>query len=329
MNILKWFAPHRAQANCDHRYCYRDIHCTKCGKAYEGSGEPEYTPHIIRNDKPVPAHDENGVLVPDDLEAFIMRNFVNADAPIRCPYCGGDKFIEGPSGGMSINILCANKECRHWFNYHGGIMSMDDLKRVEPTEAEKEAEKRDHEQKKREDQAERFNSGMERYRQGSSAISMLVNPNYARGADAENVERLLGFIDAMCDDIRTLKEWREEIERLRSYPIKQRSVREPVHPAYGPGSITDAASYAPEAFAEAAPEVTSGDDEYRRGMQKMRDMVNEFRAPILLQFFAEFCKFMDGQPGHPCDVFMAWMKERGTPLSPHDEQRFNEAYNKE
>lgn len=111
-----------------------------------------------------------------------------------------------------------------------------------------------------------------------------------------------------------------------------------VHPAYGPGSITDAASY--EQFeaplrpvlrekTEAVPEVTSGEDEYRRGMQKMRDMVNEFRAPILLQFFGEFCKFMDGHPGHPCDVFAAWMESRGTPMSPENEHRFNEAYNKE
>jgi hypothetical protein len=52
------------QANCDHRYCYRDIHCTLCGKAYAGEGEPEFTPHIIRDGKPVPAHDENGILVP-------------------------------------------------------------------------------------------------------------------------------------------------------------------------------------------------------------------------------------------------------------------------
>jgi len=51
-----------------------------------------------------------------------------------CTYCGGTKWYEGPSGGMSTNILCANPECRHWFNYHQAIMPMEDLHRVEPKE---------------------------------------------------------------------------------------------------------------------------------------------------------------------------------------------------
>ena len=31
-----------------------------------------------------------------------------------CPDCGGKKFLEGPSGGVSTNIMCA--KCRHRFN---------------------------------------------------------------------------------------------------------------------------------------------------------------------------------------------------------------------
>lgn len=33
-----------------------------------------------------------------------------------CPDCGHQGFIEGPSGGLSTNIFCANKECGHGFN---------------------------------------------------------------------------------------------------------------------------------------------------------------------------------------------------------------------
>ena len=31
-----------------------------------------------------------------------------------CPDCGGESFMEGPSGGMSQNVKCGG--CGHWFN---------------------------------------------------------------------------------------------------------------------------------------------------------------------------------------------------------------------
>lgn len=39
-----------------------------------------------------------------------------------CPSCGGNKFIEGPHGGMAVNFCCAN--CWRRFNDMGpfGIM---------------------------------------------------------------------------------------------------------------------------------------------------------------------------------------------------------------
>lgn len=42
----------------------------------------------------------------------------------RCPDCGNDQFYEGPSGGMNVNILCANSECGSRFNiaYHQGTL---------------------------------------------------------------------------------------------------------------------------------------------------------------------------------------------------------------
>lgn len=54
---------------------------------------------------------------------------------VRCTYCGGTEFYEGPSGGMSTNILCAKVTCRHWFNYQGPF-GLDDLNRVEPLTGE-------------------------------------------------------------------------------------------------------------------------------------------------------------------------------------------------
>lgn len=55
--------------------------------------------------------------------------------PLCCTYCDGTDFYEGPSGGMSVNILCANRDCRHWFNFAGyvdKVIMFDDLHRVQP-----------------------------------------------------------------------------------------------------------------------------------------------------------------------------------------------------
>ena len=57
----------------------------------------------------------------------------------KCTYCGGTEFIQGPSGGMSTNVLCANEECRHWFN--NTPFGFEDQHRVEPSAKEKECMK--------------------------------------------------------------------------------------------------------------------------------------------------------------------------------------------
>jgi hypothetical protein len=39
----------------------------------------------------------------------------------ECPDCGGDKFLEGPHGGMCVNFMCANPECGSRFNDMGPL----------------------------------------------------------------------------------------------------------------------------------------------------------------------------------------------------------------
>jgi hypothetical protein len=34
----------------------------------------------------------------------------------KCPDCGGEKFLKGPRGCLSINIKCANPACGSKFN---------------------------------------------------------------------------------------------------------------------------------------------------------------------------------------------------------------------
>lgn len=33
-----------------------------------------------------------------------------------CIFCGSEQFFEGPSGGMMVNLYCANEECEAGFN---------------------------------------------------------------------------------------------------------------------------------------------------------------------------------------------------------------------
>lgn len=50
---------------------------------------------------------------------------------MKCTYCGSERFYEGPSGGASTNVLCANDDCRHWFNVDPWC-GLEDLNRVQP-----------------------------------------------------------------------------------------------------------------------------------------------------------------------------------------------------
>jgi hypothetical protein len=34
----------------------------------------------------------------------------------KCPFCGGTEITEGPGGGASQNLFCANEECGAGFN---------------------------------------------------------------------------------------------------------------------------------------------------------------------------------------------------------------------
>lgn len=43
--------------------------------------------------------------------------FFGTEEKVICPDCKSDKWIKGPSGGASVNIMCAN--CEEWFNYEG------------------------------------------------------------------------------------------------------------------------------------------------------------------------------------------------------------------
>jgi hypothetical protein len=48
-------------------------------------------------------------------DRFKKRRVIDTEempAEIRgCPNCGSEQFYEGPSGGLAINIKCANPKC--------------------------------------------------------------------------------------------------------------------------------------------------------------------------------------------------------------------------
>lgn len=39
----------------------------------------------------------------------------------KCQDCGGESFLEGPSGGLSVNFACADDSCNARYNYGLGI----------------------------------------------------------------------------------------------------------------------------------------------------------------------------------------------------------------
>lgn len=41
----------------------------------------------------------------------------------KCPFCGYKEFYEGPEGGGSVNITCANDSCQAKYCFHRGIFT--------------------------------------------------------------------------------------------------------------------------------------------------------------------------------------------------------------
>ncbi len=46
----------------------------------------------------------------------LRRIFYESDIEYTCPDCKGHDFKEGPHGGLSVNIKCANPKCGSGFN---------------------------------------------------------------------------------------------------------------------------------------------------------------------------------------------------------------------
>ena len=115
---------------------------------------------------------------------------------MKCTYCGGTEFFEGPSGGMSTNVLCANSKCRHWFNY--SPVGLDDLHLVESTEEEKERESQAREETRRQEKLARFAEGVAAYEAGADPQMLRKDGAYGGYAEsASNIDRLVGYLRAL------------------------------------------------------------------------------------------------------------------------------------
>jgi hypothetical protein len=54
-----------------------------------------------------------------------------------CPDCGCENWVEGPRGGLSQNVACANSGCGAEFNvarYNGVVFHVDRLRWVSPAD---------------------------------------------------------------------------------------------------------------------------------------------------------------------------------------------------
>lgn len=113
-----------------------------------------------------------------------------------CPYCKETKFFEGPSGGVSTNVLCANPECRHWFNYQSIFDKLEDLHRVEPSDEEKERGRIAAKQEILEEPEKQYQKGIAHYISGKSAKEMLSSKPLWPECTGADFYKLAGYIDA-------------------------------------------------------------------------------------------------------------------------------------
>ena len=122
---------------------------------------------------------------------------------MKCTYCGGTDFYEGPSGGMSTNVLCANKECRHWFNSTPMTEGLEDLRRVEPSDEEKTATEATAQRELESKPARLVAEGFDLYFGGKPASDCLIEEPFNKYAATQDmVVRLCGYVDAMRVDLK-------------------------------------------------------------------------------------------------------------------------------
>lgn len=119
---------------------------------------------------------------------------------LKCTYCGGERFLHGPEGGASVNLLCANQLCRHWFNLTPGL-PLEDLHRVEPTKAEQEKSAAIRLRELRAQYVREFDEGGDLFARGFSARQCFSDNDLHKGwtiagANAANARRLAGWVDA-------------------------------------------------------------------------------------------------------------------------------------
>jgi hypothetical protein len=118
---------------------------------------------------------------------------------LRCTYCNGNEFYEGPSGGMCTNILCENPDCRHWFNYGPGLF--EDMNKIEPTDKEKEETRKQRLWERSQHLNEMYNDGRELFRSGMELHQMdfHISSNYFPDEDRM---KLFGWLDGLADFLR-------------------------------------------------------------------------------------------------------------------------------
>jgi len=115
---------------------------------------------------------------------------------LKCTYCGGEDFYEGPSGGLSTNVLCANPECRHWFN--DTPMGLEDLNRIESTDEEKAIALKAAEERVQAGMDRKYEEGKRAFLSGKTSRSLRSNDSYS----TMDMSHLCGFIDAIAEKIR-------------------------------------------------------------------------------------------------------------------------------
>lgn len=68
------------------------------------------------------------------IEALTGTEVADLDA-CKCPDCGSESFLEGPHGGMSVNIMCS--ACGAKFNVVPGIFGSFGKQRIGRPDAKK------------------------------------------------------------------------------------------------------------------------------------------------------------------------------------------------
>ena len=121
--------------------------------------------------------------------------------------CGSQSFVEGPKSGISINLCCADPQCRKWWNYTPVIGLFQSMNIIEPMPGASVKHLSSQEDKNLGEMRVWMDQGVQIYIRDGSPIECFVDraKTSTYNPTTHDMLRFAGFIEALQSDMMIMR----------------------------------------------------------------------------------------------------------------------------